>query len=102
MEVGGRMFRGTASRRAAAAEKEREPVKIDKKEKVGKKKKKNLKDEVDNLKGEGAPPAVVPSLQQNLLENDAGGCTTPAPYRVPFRNLFSKSFEQTKKSCGKT
>ena len=63
MEVGGRILRGTASRRAAAAEREQEPVKIEKKEKIGKKKKEKLKKEVDNLKGEDIPPAVVPFLR---------------------------------------
>ena len=64
MEVGGRILRGTASRRAAAVEREREPAKIDKTEKKSKLKKKNLEEKVDNLKGEGIPPAVVPPLQQ--------------------------------------
>ena len=96
MEVGGRVLRETASRRAAAVETERGPIKKDKKQRSEKEKEKNLKNEFSSLVGKGIPPAVVQPLQTKLLEKDAGECTAPAPYRVPFRNLFSKSFEQKK------
>ena len=39
---------------------------------------------------------MVQHLQQKLLEKDAGEGTAPAPYRMPFKILFSKSFEQKK------
>ena len=37
---------------------------------------------------------MVPPLQQRLLVKDAGESAAAAPYRVPFKNLFCKSFEQ--------
>ena len=51
MEVRGRVLRETASRRAAAVEREKEHVKKHKKEKLEKGKVKSLTNEVSNLRG---------------------------------------------------
>ena len=73
MEIGVRVLRETASRRAAAVERERGPIKKDKKQRSEKEKEKKLKNEFSSLGGRVSHPPWYNLCKQNysrkMLEN---------------------------------
>jgi len=100
MEIGGRILRKTAGRRAAVVEKRREshPVKRmgdeKRKSKEKAKKKKSCKNSFDIFGGLAPFPSVEKGLKDKTPEMDVGNRSIPAPYRLPQRNLFSKTIRE--------
>ena len=100
MEIGARILRKTAGRMAAVVEKRREshPVKRmgDEKRKSREKgkKKKSCKNSFDIFGGLAPFPSVEKGLKDKTPEMDVGNRSIPTPYRVPQRNLFSKTITE--------